>query len=162
MTEQTCVNNHTGPRKNRLVIHICLFDSGGRMLIQRRHDNCARWPGLWDVSVRGCAEAGETGLTAAVREAGEELGLTLVPDDLRHALTVCFPHGHDELYLCSLPLSASAFRLQPEEVAEVRWASEDEILRLRREGLFTPFRPDYLRLLFRLWEHGDVMEPDPF
>ena len=102
------------------------------------------------------------GDVAAVREAEEELGLTLVPDDLRHALTVCFPQGHDELYLCSLSLSAPAFRLQPEEVAEVRWASEDEILLLRREGLFTPFRPDYLRLLFRLWEHGDVMEPDPF
>lgn len=162
MTEQNCIDDHTGPRKNRLVIHLCLFDSAGRMLIQRRQNTCARWPGLWDVSVRGCAEDGETGLTAAVREAEEELGLTLVPDDLRHALTVCFPQGHDELYLCSLSLSAPAFRLQPEEVAEVRWASEDEILLLRREGLFTPFRPDYLRLMFRLWEYGDVMEPESF
>ena len=52
--------------------------------------------------------------------------------------------------------------LQREEVAEIRWASEDEILRLREEGLFTPFRPDYLRLLFRLREFGDVMEPESF
>ena len=162
MMERGGAHDHEGLRKDRLVIHLCLFDSAGRMLIQRRQDTCARWPGLWDVSVRGCAEAGETGIAAAVREAEEELGLTLVPGSLRHALTVCFPQGHDELYLCSMPLPHAVLRLQPEEVSEVRWASEEEILRLRGDGLFTPFRPDYLRLLFRLWEHGDVMEPKEF
>ncbi len=160
--EEIGVHAHEGFRKDRLVIHLCLFDSAGRMLIQRRQDGCARWPGLWDVSVRGCAESGETGLAAAVREAEEELGLTLAPGSLRHAITVYFPHGRDELYLCSMPLPDTVLRLQPEEVAEVRWASEEEILHLRGEELFTPFRPDYLRLLFRLREHGDVMEPKEY
>ena len=45
-------------------------------------------------------------------------------------------------------------------IREYKEYREEEILRLREEGLFTPFRPDYLRLLFRLREHGDVMEPE--
>ena len=146
----------------RLVIHLCLFDAEGRMLIQRRQDSCARWPGLWDVSVRGCADAGENGRMAAVREAREELGLTLDLEDVRPALTVSFPHGFDELFLVNASPDVSALNLQTEEVAEVRWASEEEILRLREDGLFTPFHRDYLRLLFRLREHGDVMDPEPF
>ena len=145
----------------RLVIHLCLFDSSGRMLIQRRQDSCARWPGLWDVSVRGCADAGETGRMAATREALEELGLRLDLSEIRPALTVSFPHGFDELFLVDAPPDTPELTLQAEEVAEVRWASEEEILQLREEGLFTPFRRDYLRLLFRLREHGDVMEPEP-
>ena len=148
------------PEEYRLVIHLCLFDAEGRMLIQRRQASCARWPGLWDVSVRGCAVAGETGRMAAVREAREELGLTLDLSGVRPALTVSFPHGFDELFLVKAPPGVTEMTLQAEEVAEVRWASEEEILLLRGNNLFTPFRPDYLRLLFRLWEHGDVMEPE--
>lgn len=150
-----------GPGKYRLVIHLCLFDADGRMLIQRRQDSCARWPGLWDVSVRGCAIAGETGRMAAAREAREELGLALDLSGIRPALTVSFPHGYDELYLVDAAPDVSELKLQTEEVAEVRWASEQEILRLREDGLFTPFRSDYLRLLFRLREYGDVMDPEP-
>ena len=153
-----------GMRKGeyRLVIHLCLFDDAGRMLIQKRQDTCARWPGLWDVSVRGCADAGETGRMAAEREAREELGLSLDLSGVRPALAVSFPHGYDELYLADFQMPPLGLCLQREEVAEIRWASEDEILRLREEGLFTPFRPDYLRLLFRLREFGDVMEPESF
>ncbi len=149
-----------GRDEYRLVIHLCLFDGSGRMLIQRRQSSCARWPGLWDVSVRGCAQAGETGWMAAEREAREELGLSLDLSGVRPALTVSFPHGYDELFLASVHTSVPELVLQPEEVAEVRWASEEEILRMRAEGRFTPFRTDYLRLLFRLREHGDVMDPE--
>lgn len=149
-----------GPGEYRLVIHMCLFDTDGRMLIQQRQTTCARWPGLWDVSVRGCAIAGETGRMAAMREAREELGLVLDLSGIRPALTVSFPHGYDELYLVNAAPDITNLKLQAEEVAEIRWASEEEILRLREDGLFTPFHSDYLRLLFRLREYGDVMDPD--
>lgn len=37
----------------RLVVHICVFNSRGEMLIQRRQPFKAGWPGLWDISVGG-------------------------------------------------------------------------------------------------------------
>lgn len=42
-----------GPGELRIVVHVCLFDSRGRMLIQRRTESKRIWPGLWDVTVGG-------------------------------------------------------------------------------------------------------------
>ena len=39
------------PGACRTVVHVCLFDSRGRLLIQRRTTNKSIWPGRWDVSV---------------------------------------------------------------------------------------------------------------
>lgn len=46
--------------KFRQVVHVCLIDEGGRMLLQRRANDKATWPGKWDVSVGGSVIAGET------------------------------------------------------------------------------------------------------
>ena len=39
----------------RMVVHVCIFNSKGEMLIQKRADDIVRWPGMWDVSVGGAA-----------------------------------------------------------------------------------------------------------
>lgn len=41
----------------RMVVHVCIFNSKGEMLIQKRTDDIVRWPGMWDVSVGGGASA---------------------------------------------------------------------------------------------------------
>jgi 8-oxo-dGTP pyrophosphatase MutT (NUDIX family) len=46
------------------------------------------WPNLWDVSVAGHISAGEGPVEAALREAQEELGVTLVPGECSHLFTV--------------------------------------------------------------------------
>ena len=43
-----------------IVIHVCLFNAKGEMLIQQRQPYKRSWAGLWDVSVGGCALAGES------------------------------------------------------------------------------------------------------
>jgi isopentenyl-diphosphate delta-isomerase len=43
---------------------------------------------LWDVSVAGHISAGEGPVKAALREAQEELGVTLVPGECSHLFTV--------------------------------------------------------------------------
>lgn len=147
-----------GAGEFRLVIHLCVFNSRGEMLIARRQDSTDRWPGLWDVTVSGCAVAGETGRQAAMREAREELGLLLNLEGLRPALTVSFSKGYDEVFLVNAEPDPAGLVLQREEVAEVRWASLDEIIALRNAGRFTPMLPEYLKTLFRIRELGDVME----
>ena len=51
-----------------VVVHVCIFDREGRLLIQRRQETKAAWPGRWDLSAGGCALAGETSRQAAARE----------------------------------------------------------------------------------------------
>ena len=65
------------PGDYHLVVHICIRNSAGKMLIQRRQPFKQGFPGMWDVSVGGSAIAGDTSARAAEREVEEELGLTL-------------------------------------------------------------------------------------
>ena len=47
-----------GPGEYRMVVHVCVFDRRGRLLIQRRAAEKFIWPNLWDVSVGGGVDAG--------------------------------------------------------------------------------------------------------
>ena len=69
----------------RLVVHVCIFDPEGRMLIQQRQPFKQGWSNYWDMTVGGCAVAGDTSRTAAEREVREEIGLELDLSDVRPA-----------------------------------------------------------------------------
>lgn len=52
----------------RLVVHVCIFNSQGEMLIQQRQLFKSSWPNMWDVTVGGSAISGDTSQSAAERE----------------------------------------------------------------------------------------------
>jgi len=68
--------------------HVWIRNAQGQILIQRRSPKKESWPNLWDVSVAGHISAGEGPVEAALREAQEELGVTLVPGECSHLFTV--------------------------------------------------------------------------
>ena len=150
------IDTHPNHGEYRLVVHLCIF-SGSKMLIQRRSGNCQKWAGLWDVTLSGCAVAGEKGRDTAMRELKEELGLEIDLTGIRPDLTVSFATGFDEVFLIEHDTDITKLTLQKEEVCDVKWASLDEILTLREKGEFTPFTPDYLKLLFFMKDKRDVM-----
>ena len=39
------------PGTYRMVIHVCIFNRKGEMLIQKRADDIVRWPSYWDISI---------------------------------------------------------------------------------------------------------------
>ncbi len=117
----------------RLVVHICIFSSDGKMLIQQRQPFKDCWPGLWDVSAGGSAITGETSLCAARRELFEEVGLkTPLPE--RPALTIHFDGGFDDFYIAEQDCEVNSLVLQPEEVCAARWATKREILEMMDDG----------------------------
>ncbi len=68
---------HGNPALIQAVVHLYLFDSRGRLYLQRRSETKDTCPGLWDTSVGGHLSAGETPAQALEREAREELGLSI-------------------------------------------------------------------------------------
>ena len=132
------------------VVHVCIFDHQGRMLIQRRQLQKAAWPGRWDLSAGGCALAGESSRQAAIRETREELGFDPALDGVRPALTVNFSRGFDDLYLIEREVALEKLRLQPEEVMDARWADRGEVLRMIDDGSFIPYRKSLIELLFEM------------
>ena len=112
----------------RIVVHICIFDSDGRMLIQQRQPFKHGWSNMWDITVGGSAIAGDDSRSAAERETREELGLEIDLSEVRPSLTLHWEHGFDDYYLLTQDVDPESLHLQYEEVQTVRWASLEEIL----------------------------------
>lgn len=64
------------------TIHLWLYTSKGEILLQQRSHKKNIYPLLWDVSVAGHIDAGESNVEAAIRETKEEIGLELKPNEL--------------------------------------------------------------------------------
>lgn len=131
-----------------LVVHVCIFNSKGEMLIQQRQPFKEGWPNMWDITVGGSAVAGDTSQTAAERELYEEIGLKLDLKQIRPHLTINFERGFDDIYLIEENVALNTLTLQYEEVQNVKWASQVEILAMIRNGEFIPYYESLIQLLF--------------
>jgi len=132
----------------RIVVHVCIFDPEGRMLIQQRQPFKRGWSNLWDITVGGCAVAGDSSRSAAEREMREELGLSIDLTDVRPTMTIHWENGFDDYYVLTRPVDLSSLKLQYEEVQKVRWATLEEILQMIDDGKFIPYEKSQIELLF--------------
>ena len=132
----------------RLVVHVCIFNQKGEMLIQQRQPFKRGWSNLWDITVGGSAVSGDSSQSAAERETREELGLSIDLTDVRPTMTIYFEHGFDDYYVLTQEVDLNALQLQEEEVQAVRWASLEEILQMIDDGRFIPYEKSQIELLF--------------
>lgn len=138
-----------------LVVHVCIINDRGEMLIQQRQPFKAGYPNLWDVSIGGSAVAGDNSRQAAEREVREELGLTIDLAGRMPVLTVPFAFGFDDWYIVRGEPRLEELTLQPEEVQAAKWADEAEILSMIADGSFIPYRRPLIPLLFDMWRGGE-------
>jgi len=131
-----------------MVVHVCIFDSRGRLLIQQRAPEKQAWPNAWDVSAAGAVDAGETVRQAAERECREELGYALDLTGVRPSVTVNFVGGFDDFYIVQCDIDIAELTLQTEEVSAVRWATREEVLALLEERAFLSYPVGFLQFLF--------------
>lgn len=136
------------PGDFHLVIHVCIFNSNGDMLIQQRQPFKEGWSNMWDLTVGGSATTGDTSQTAAQRELYEEIGLKLDLQQMRPHLTINFERGFDDYYLIEEDVQLHTLTLQYEEVQSVKWASKEEILTMIKNGEFIPYYESLIQLLF--------------
>ncbi len=132
----------------RLVTHVCIFNSEGKMLIQQRQPFKRIWSEMWDISCGGCVVSGEDSRTAAEREVSEELGIEIDLGGVRPTMTLDSEDWFDDVYIVHKDIDTDGLRLQPEEVQAARWATADEIIELIRAGEFVPYYESYIGLLF--------------
>jgi isopentenyldiphosphate isomerase len=119
--------------------HVWLVTPDRRVLLQRRAAVKENWPDLWDVSVAGHVSAGESAVDAAVREAFEELGLVLAPEELTHLATLRWravlndgayiENEFHEVFLAIREIDVGQLVLDPLEVAAAVLVNPEEIER---------------------------------
>lgn len=110
-----------------MAVELWLYRPDGQLLLCRRAKSCHVLPGYWGATTGG-VQTGETSEQACLREAKEELGLTLSPTALQPVAQL-LPHGDTlwDVYAAALTCPVGALTLQPEEVAAARWATTAEI-----------------------------------
>lgn len=137
------------PGEYRMVVHVCVFDSAGRFLIQQRSRKKYSLPGRWDVSAAGGVDAGETSRQGAEREFREELGFPLDLSGVRPSITVNFDGGFDDFYIVQRDIPIESLTLQAEEVSAVRWATLEEVLAMTDSGDFIRYPKSFLTFLYQ-------------
>lgn len=80
------------------AVCVCLFNSRGEMLLQKRSADKELWPSLWDITAAGGVLAGENGQQAARRELREEMGLDVRLEQERPKLTTFFRDGFSDVF----------------------------------------------------------------
>lgn len=156
-TGETMVRGTPTPAgRYRLVVHVCIFNSKGEMLIQQRQPFKSTWANMWDITLGGAVTAGENTQLAAHRELMEELGLDV---DFTHSaptVSTSFRNGFDDLYILHLDPDIQQLKLQAEEVQSAKWASKEEILTMIGSGCFIPYSKAFIEyLFFRRTHHGN-------
>ena len=137
------------PGEDILVVHLLLFDEQGRLLVQRRVDNKASWPGMWDISLGGLAQSGDDSRSAVEREVSEELGLDLSFADTEPVFSFRTDSRFDDYWMATID-SKTPLRLQAEEVAETRWVNREEWKALLRGHNVIPYTFQWI--LFDLYD----------
>ena len=146
------------------VIHVCIFNFKGEMLIQQRQKDKKGWPNLWDISIGGHTESGETSQMSASRELFEELGIKRDFEGIRPHFTINFVHGFDDYYFMTEDIDISKLTLQKEEVQAAKWASREEIKRMLDSGEFIPYYESLIDFMFDSKDYygAHVNEPQKF
>ncbi len=111
------------------TVHVWLFTSDEKILLQKRALSKKVFPGLWDISVAGHIAAGETVISSAKREVLEEIGLELDQKDLikigtrihqvKHKNGI-IDNEHHHVFIAELKVPLSTLKIQEEEVADIK------------------------------------------
>src|SRR3989344_1118037 len=105
-----------------------ITNSKGEILLARRAYTKSHDPGKWGPAVAGTVEEGETYESNIIKEAEEELGLTnLKPIAGEKHESKRKWHYFVQRFNATVDLPVEGFKIAEDEVAEVRWFSENEL-----------------------------------
>ena len=118
---------------------VWIINSENKILIQKRSKNKRLEPNVWAMT-GGSVIVGENSLETIVREAKEELDITIDSNKLK--LITKFKTGNVwiDTYILKNDYDISKMNFQKEEVSDAKWATWNEIDKLVKEGKFIKHR----------------------
>ncbi len=122
----------------------------GEILMAQRALTKKKDPGVWGPAVAGTIEEGETYESNIVKEIQEEIGLHVKREDLAPGTHMRIRKASGgyflQWFLLKRDVSLEDIRIAPEEVAQVRWFTKEELTALFMEHpeQFTPAAGQWL------------------
>lgn len=125
--------------KEKTSAAILVFNSDGKLALQKRSANDDSYPSHWDFSAAGGIELGEDHNHAALRELKEELG---IESNLQYMGEFVYQNNvkKDTLYIYKT-LYDGVFMPDPVEVDEVEFFTKEEIQDMLNRG--EKFHPEF-------------------
>ncbi len=129
-----------------LSVDVWIVNSRKQFLIQKRSPSKRLFPDMWECSAGGAVVSGETSYQACIREVYEELGIEI---DMKNAKMVHkFVRNKNALmnvWLVQQNINLEDIKLQEEEVADVKYASVEDIKLMINDNVYVPVVVDGLK-----------------
>lgn len=107
--------------------HLLIFNTSGDLFLQKRSKHKDDFPNCWDSSAAGHVDAGESYEQCIVREAREELGITLEKMPEKQFLLEASKDNGMEFCQVFTTVHNGPFQLDPYEVDTGEWFSPPRI-----------------------------------
>ncbi len=156
---ETRNNVHKKGLWHRAIV-VAIVNDENKVLIQKRAQNKEKFPGLWDLSVAGHVPFGHDSLSCAASETMEEIGKMIsknikVADfrfmtSFRNQIIISDKFIENQFYdffIYNANIPIEEFKIQPEEVEEIKYATAYEIKTMADQGLFHP-RTEWINVLY--------------
>lgn len=120
-----------GPNDIYRVSALWITNSKDEVLLARRAYNKSHDPGKWGPAVAGTVEQGETYESNIIKEVFEELGLTGIKLEVgpkKYRATGRYSYFGQWYYL-KIDKPINEFKIQKDEVAEIKWFSKEDLKR---------------------------------
>ncbi len=118
-----------------IVVQIMLVNSDGEILLTQRVPSKTSG-GKWECS-GGCAIAGETSVSAAIRELYEETGVRVTPEEISLEWALTTDSMLRDFYFVYKDVALEELQLQSAEVCAAKWVSFPRLEQMVREGQTT-------------------------
>ncbi len=135
------------------TVHIWIYTSNKKILLQKRGLNKKVFPGLWDISVAGHIGAGESIKNAAIREIEEEIGFSIPKNKLTKIGTRKHQVKHNNgiidnefhhVFITELTIPVNQLKIQEDEVDAIDLFDLDILLETQtHENVLLPQFHDY-------------------
>ena len=110
------------------VSYLWITDTEGRVLLAQRAFDKKHDPGKWGPAVAGTVEEGETYESNIIKETEEEIGLKSIKPLLGIKKRQRNKYNYfSQEFLLTLPYGFNDFKIQEEEVAEIKWFTVEEL-----------------------------------
>ena len=134
------------PDTYHIVVHFWIKNNANEFLLQKRSAKASSQRHLW-ANTGGSAVSGETSLQALARETREEIGYEIPLEEVKHIRRYIKNDSLIDVYLLEKNVTLNEFRVG-EEVDAICYASQKEIIQLRKNGKFWALDDDYFDFIF--------------
>lgn len=132
-------------------IHVFVFNSEGKLLVQLRSSIKDKYPNTYDCSVSAQVSFGEEYEKTAIRELEEELGIKNV--EIKLVLHFRMPYSPKDYHVCKLFKCVYNGKIKPnEEISEIKFFNINELKKMINEKpeIFTPWFVEMLKWYFKM------------